>query len=84
MAKKKLRATRASEQFVIPRSVVTQATKDSAGGVMVSVDPQELVKRMQEADDAFNGESNDAEHDALVDLREWLSEIFEDTARRKI
>jgi hypothetical protein len=81
MAKTK-RKIKESDQFVIPKGVVTKAKKDSAGGIMISVDPHEVVQRMQEADEALNGDSNDAEHDALVDLREWLSEIFEDTDRR--
>jgi hypothetical protein len=36
-----------------------------------------LVAMMDEADEALNGDSNDAEHDALFSLREQLSELFE-------
>jgi hypothetical protein len=37
----------------------------------------ELVALLNEADEALDGDSNDAEHDALYSIRESLSEIVE-------
>lgn len=73
---------RRSDQFILPDDVIEQAKMDMMRGVKVTIDPQELVRRMKHADDALNGDSNDAEHDALYALRAWLSEILEDPDRR--
>lgn len=69
--------------YNVPKAVKTKAARATKEGVKILVTPKELVERMSAADKALNGDSNDAEHDALFDLREWLSEVFEDPARRK-
>lgn len=74
---------RTDEQFHLPDDVVLKAKADTLSGVCVRVRPSELVSLMVEADVALNGSSNDAEHDALVSLRETLSTFFEDPSRRE-
>jgi len=69
-------------QFMLPPDIADEAKIDTVRGVKIMVTPEEIVRRMKQADRALNGDSNDAEHDALYDLREWLSEIFEDPERR--
>lgn len=69
-------------QFVLPVDIIEEAKSDTNRGVKIQVTPEEVVRRMKMADRALNGDSNDAEHDALRDLREWLSDIFEDPDRR--
>jgi len=64
--------------FKIPEDI-RRAAKASRGFIKLA--PAELVALMDEADEALNGDSNDAEHDALFSLREQLSEIFEDPTR---
>ena len=66
--------------MTIPDDIVARA-KASKDEIVVT--PSELVALMQTADEALNGDSNDAEHDALYELREELSEIFEDPNRRR-
>lgn len=72
-----------SGQFILPADILDQAKTDTMRGVKITLTPDEVVRRIKQADRALNGDSNDAEHDALHDLREWLSEIFEDPDRRK-
>jgi len=48
----------------------------------ITVTRHELLKLCIEADKALDGDSNDAEHDALYSLRESLSEFLEDPERR--
>jgi chloramphenicol 3-O-phosphotransferase len=69
-------------QFTLPADIVEEAKSDTTRGVKIEVTPEEVVRRMKMADRALNGDSNDAEHDALSDLREWLSDVFEDPDRR--
>lgn len=69
-------------QFILPADIIDEAKSDTTRGVKIQVTPEEVVRRIKMADRALNGDSNDAEHDALHDLREWLSEIFEDPERR--
>jgi hypothetical protein len=71
-------------QFILPGDILEEAKTDTIRGVKIQVTPEEVVRRMKMADRALNGDSNDAEHDALHDLREWLSEIFEDPDRRAV
>lgn len=49
----------------------------------VTVTRHELLRAIQAADRALDGVSNDAEHDALYDLREILSEWVEAPERRR-
>lgn len=70
--------------MVLPDDVLGQAKTDTKRGVKIELTPEEVVRRMKEADEALNGDSNDAEHDSLYALREWLSEILEDPDRRKV
>lgn len=71
------------DQFALPSGVVDQAKTDTMRGVKIVLTPEEVVRRMKQADEALNGDSNDAEHDALYALREWLSDVFEDPERRE-
>lgn len=70
------------DQFALPADLQEEAKIDTARGVKIMVTPEEVVRRVKQADRALNGDSNDAEHDALCDLREWLSDMFEDPERR--
>jgi hypothetical protein len=72
------------ERFRIPPDVIARANEDADDGVKIMLTPAAVVSAMCSADKALNGDSNDAEHDALYALREWLSEIFEDPSRRKM
>lgn len=69
-------------KFALPVDLQEEAKSDTVRGVKIMVTPEEIVRRMKQADRVLSGDSNDAEHDALYDLREWLSEIFEDPGRR--
>jgi len=70
------------DQVALPNDVVSQARIDTQRNVRIEVTPQELVDLMKDADRALNGDSNDAEHEALYRIREWMSEIIEDPDRR--
>jgi DNA segregation ATPase FtsK/SpoIIIE-like protein len=72
------------DAFVVPDDIRVRAAEETARGVRVYVTPSDLIGLMDDADKALNGDSNDAEHDALYDLRDTLSEWFEDPALRKI
>lgn len=41
----------------------------------------ELASAIADAEKALAGDSNDAEHDALFSLKEWLEGLYEDPAR---
>jgi hypothetical protein len=71
-----------TRDYYLPQDIVAQAKTDTTRGVKIQVTPEELVRRCKAADRALNGDSNDAEHDALYELREWLSEVLEDPERR--
>lgn len=73
---------RDNEEFDLPKDVVKRASEETSCGVRISVTPAELVEQMKAADEALNGNSNDAEHDVLTKIREWISEVFEDPDRR--
>ena len=77
-----LMAIKEVHPFEVPRDIQMRATKATKEGVKIVLTPKEIMERMDLADKALNGESNDAEHDALYSLREWLSDIFEDPERR--
>lgn len=77
-----LEETMTKDKFDLPNDVRSRAVRLTAAGVRIKVTPEEIVERMDEADKALNGDSNDAEHDVLYSLREWLSGIFEDPGRR--
>ena len=68
--------------FVIAKSIVHRTKLAAIRGVRVKVKPSDLLDLIRSADRALNSGSNDAEHDALYAIRENLSEIFEDSARR--
>ena len=70
------------EQYVLSPGVRRRARRDTRQGVQVVRTPEEIVEQLDLADRALNGESNDAEHDALYRLREWLSGALEGPGRR--
>lgn len=72
------------EGFVIPLDIRAKAIQETRDGLRLNVSPQELVEQMDRADQALNGDSNDAEHDALVAIREWLSDVFERHGRDRV
>jgi len=74
---------RRGEAFKIPEDIRRRAKKDAKLGVRIQMTPEEIVALMDEADKALNGDSNDAEHDALYSIREQLSGIFEEPSRRR-
>jgi hypothetical protein len=71
-----------TRDYCLPQDTLAQAKTDTIRGVKIQVTPEELVQSIKRADKALNGDSNDAEHDALYELREWLSEVLEDPERR--
>lgn len=71
-----------TQDYRLPQDTVDQAKTDTTRGVKIQITPEELIRRIKNADRALNGDSNDAEHDALYELREWLSDILEDPERR--
>lgn len=66
------------EKFTIPPDVVKMAKKSKA---LIRVTPKELLDLIRKADKALNGGSNDAEHDALYEIREEISNLYEDLNR---
>lgn len=70
------------DQFTVPKEVEERAKMLTKAGVLISLNPKEVVNVMQTLDLALNGDSNDDEHDALYWVREWLSKAYEDPARR--
>jgi len=69
------------EKFRIPRDIILKARGADKKGVRFLVSPVELIRLMRIADRALNEDSNDAEHDALYEIRETLSDIYEDPTR---
>jgi hypothetical protein len=57
-----------------------QFGKTSTESIKITV--KELNALIDKADKALDGDSNDAEHDALYSLRETLSEMSQDPDRR--
>ena len=68
--------------FIMPPDIIGRSVIETKRGVKITVTPHELMQQMREADIALNGDSNDAANEALYALREWLSEVYEDTERR--
>lgn len=66
------------DQFNMPADIIGRAEIFTDRGDRIMVKPNELIKQMRLIDKALNGDSNDAEHDALYHVREWLSDIYED------
>jgi len=60
-------------QFNVPQDI-RESAKDLEP---IKIKAATLIALMGEADDALNGDSNDAEHDALFSIREQLSELYE-------
>lgn len=67
--------------YGIAKGMREKANTDYAKGLHVRVGPDELVNMLDIADEALNGDSNDAEHDALFRIRTILSGIFENGNR---
>jgi hypothetical protein len=67
----------------LPTDVLRNAISQTKKGVQIAVTPKEVMQKLRLADKALNGTSNDDEHDVLFQIREWLSEIYEDPDRRK-
>lgn len=72
-----------TEKFSLHPDVVKRAREMSDHDWKVLITPQEMINRMIRIDRALNSASNDQEHSALIDIRDWLSEIFEDSTRRR-
>ena len=70
------------DKFTMPADIQARGLRDTISGIRIRVTPEELLAWMKRADKALNGDSNDAEHEALHDLREWLSGVYEDPERR--
>lgn len=70
------------QPFVMPKDIVRRAEQATKKGNTIKFTPIEILDAMKQADDALNGYSNDAEHDALYSLREWLSDCYESPERR--
>jgi len=51
-------------------------------GEKVWLEVAEIIDLLNEADKALNGDSNDAEHDALYSLRESLASYLDSPERR--
>lgn len=76
-----MKTSRKGEVFVMPRDIVLRSRKATKRGIKFLVSPAEIMRLMTIADRALNGDSNDAEHDALYEIRELLSVIYEDPER---
>jgi hypothetical protein len=70
------------DRYRLETAVRRKAKDDTKKGIKVHVTPDEIVQQLDVADKALNGDSNDAEHDALFAIREWMSELFESPRRR--
>lgn len=75
------RQTDDDDMFVIPPDILRCAAGATRRGVKIGITPDEMIAMMTVADLALNGDSNDADHDALYNLRERLSELYEDVSR---
>lgn len=60
----------------------SRALQDTRRGVRVVFAPKEITDWLESADRVLNGNSNDAEHDILYGLHQWLNEVLEDPGRR--
>lgn len=69
------------EKFWVPTYICEKARSATKKGVKILVTPNDLIQLMNIADRALNGDSNDAEHDALYQIRESLSALYEDPER---
>jgi hypothetical protein len=79
---KSLPSTGSKEKFNVPKDIVARARKNTKKGEKIFFTPTEIVEMLRDADAALNGDSNDDEHDALYQLRETLSAVYEDPDRR--
>lgn len=70
------------DKFRIPKDIERRAVDLSRKGVRIRVSPLELISMMKLSDRALNTQSFDADHDALVEIRDRLSDIYEDPDRR--
>jgi len=75
--------SRTGEKFRLSEDVRKKAIEATIKGHRILVEPLEMVVLMDTADRALNGDSCDAEHDALYLIREKLSAIFEGYERRR-
>lgn len=66
--------------YKLPESVRQKARQDHKAGKAFTIRPNELIAQIDAADKALNGTSNDAEHEALFFLREFLSDVLEQGA----
>lgn len=82
MPKQSERAPNNDNLFTLPGAVKREAVSLTRSGVRISVTPAEFALQMTMVDGALNRGSNDAEHDALVEIRDWLSDMYEDPTRR--
>lgn len=64
------------DDYSIGKDVRTKAKRDEKAGLHVNLGPLEIVEMIDTADKALNGDSNDDEHDALVEIRQYLSNIL--------
>jgi hypothetical protein len=60
-----------------------QFGREPKPGERVVIDLKELVALIDKADAALDGDSNDAEHDALYSIRETLAELSTDPNARR-
>ena len=70
-----------TDQYTLPEDVRKRASEATRSGIKLKITPCELVALLDTADKALNGDSNDAEHDALYQIREVLSGTLEDPTR---
>ena len=71
-----------AEYFTITKEIRDKAKKDTRLGTVIAMTPKELIDLMELANEALGSESGDEEHDALYEINETLSEVFEDPSRR--
>lgn len=69
------------DQYKLPSKVRRQAKEDAKKGLEIKVAPLELIEQIDKADKALNGDSNDDEHDALWEIREWIAAVLENGRR---
>lgn len=72
---------RSLEHFELPNDIIGRAAIATKQGVRILLTPSEFIKQMRRADKALNVPSNAAARDALYELREWLSDVYEEEAR---
>ncbi len=68
--------------FEVPSDIRDRAKSESESGAEIRVTPIELIEMMDKADRSLNSDQTYSRYDALLAIREALSEIFEDPDRR--